>query len=80
MALIDTANLINIITETRVVPEFLFENCQAELIAAKVLEMLADPDAASVQRQICDRAIQMLGRGTKDGQLRAAKSVLKAIA
>ncbi len=79
LALIDTANLINIVTETRVIPEFLFENCRAELIAPAVLDLLRNPDARRQQVQACDATMELLGRGQADAGTRAAKSVLRAI-
>ncbi len=80
LALIDTANLINIVTDTRVIPEFLFEKCRADLIAPAVLELLRNPDARREQVQACDRTMELLGRGQADAGTRAAKSVLQAIA
>lgn len=80
LALIDTANLINIVTETRVIPEFLFENCRAELIAPAVLKLLRDPEARRQQVRACEATMELLGRGQADAGMRAAKSVLRAIA
>ncbi len=80
LALIDTANLINIVTDTRVIPEFLFEKCRADLIAPAVLELLRNPEARREQVQACDRTMELLGRGQADAGTRAAKSVLQAIA
>lgn len=80
LALIDTANLINIVTDTRSVPEFLFEKCRADRIAPAVLDLLRNPEARREQVQACDKTMDLLGRGQADAGTRAAKSVLRAIA
>lgn len=76
LAQIDTANLINIVTETRVIPEFLFENCTAEQIGPAVAKLLVDKDAHAQQQAACAQTIDALGRGGEDPGLRAAKSVM----
>jgi lipid-A-disaccharide synthase len=76
---IDTATLVNLVTETRAVPEFLFENCTAERITPAVRSLLADPAAAAGQRAAAARAMDLLGRGREPPGLRAARSVLAAI-
>lgn len=73
MAQIDTANLINIITGTRVIPEFLFENCRAEDIAPAVVNLLTGGEG---QRAAARTTMQALGSGGEDPGLRAARSVL----
>lgn len=80
MALIDTANLINIVTETRVIPEFLFEDCTAEKIGPVLANLLGDDAAKAAQRQACAQTIDALGRGGEDPGLRAAKSVMAFLA
>ncbi len=80
MALIDTANLINIVTDTRVIPEFLFENCTAEQIGPALANLLSDDAAQAAQRDACVQTIDALGRGGEDPGLRAAKSVMAFLA
>jgi lipid-A-disaccharide synthase len=80
MALIDTATLVNLVTDTRVVPEFLLGDCTPDKITPAVTRLLADPAAAAVQRDAGARAMQLLGRGGEPPGLRAARSVLAAIA
>ncbi|MCP5085494.1 MAG: lipid-A-disaccharide synthase [Rhodobacteraceae bacterium] len=79
MAQIDTANLVNIVTESRVIPEFLFEDCTAKLIIPELLELLKNPDSHDAQLQACKQTLLTLGLGDEDPGLRAAKSVLKFI-
>lgn len=76
MAQIDTANLINIVTQTRVIPEFLFENCTADQIGPALANLLTDEAAHAEQRAACAQTIDALGRGGEDPGLRAAKSVM----
>lgn len=74
MAQIDTANLVNIITDTRVIPEFLFEACTPDAITPAVLDVLAAPDA---QHAASAQAMDALGRGGEPPGQRAARSVLR---
>ena len=76
---IDTATLVNLVTGTRTIPEYLFENCTAERITPAVEVLLDDPAAAAAQRAAADSAMLLLGRGGEAPGLRAARSVLRAI-
>ncbi|MDK3020375.1 lipid-A-disaccharide synthase [Pseudodonghicola flavimaris] len=73
MALIDTANLVNLVSETRVVPECLGPDCRADLIAETVLRELAAPQA---QHQAMALTMERLGQGGEAPGLRAARAVL----
>lgn len=73
MAMIDTVTLVNLVSETRAVPEFIGENCRADLIAPALLALLDDP---SRQTQAMDLTMDRLGRGGEAPGLRAARSVL----
>lgn len=75
-ALIDTVTLVNLVSETRVVPEFIGERCRADLIAPAVLGLLADSGA---QDSAMAKTMQLLGQGGEAPGLRAAKSVLDFI-
>jgi len=79
LAKIDRANLINIITDSYVVPELLFEKCTAEAAAQSVLSILSDTETRQAQVLACTDAMQQLGEGAEDPGLRAAKSVLNVI-
>jgi lipid-A-disaccharide synthase len=79
MARVDTATLVNLVTGTRVVPEFFFENFAADRIAPAVARLLEDPAAAAEQRAAGARAMELLGRGGEPPGLRAARSVLSVI-
>ena len=80
MVRVDTATLVNLVTETRAVPEFLFDDCTAESHHAGGRDAaLRRPAAAAAQRAAGERAMQLLGRGGEPPGLRAARSVLAAI-
>ena len=76
LAKIDTANLINIITDTRKIPEHLFDNCTAENISKSLCNLLLN---GGKQDNVMAEAMDLLGFGNKDSHLWAAKSVLRAI-
>ena len=74
MLKIDTVTLVNLVSETRVVPEFIGEDCRAELIGPELLEALAHPEA---QMAAMERTMERLGRGGEAPGLRAARAVLE---
>jgi lipid-A-disaccharide synthase len=76
---IETATLVNLVTGTRAVPEFLFERCEPELIAPAVETLLREPAAATAQEAAGALAMTLLGRGGEPPGLRAARSVLGAL-
>lgn len=73
MLRIDTLTLVNLVSETRDIPEFNGERCRADLIAAGVLEMMDHPGA---QHDAMRLTMERLGRGGEDPGLRAARAVL----
>jgi len=73
MALIDTVTLVNLVSDTRVVPEFLGPDCMADKIAAGLAQVLDKPDA---QKVAMDLTMERLGRGGDAPGLRAARAVL----
>lgn len=74
--LIDTVTLVNLVSETRAVPEFIFEECQPKSIADALMALRADP---SFQTDAMDVTMQRLGEGGDPPGLRAAKAVLKRL-
>jgi len=79
MALTDTVTLVNLVSETRVVPDFLGKRCRPELIAPALLGLLGDGTARAAQRAAMAVTMQRLGHGGAAPGLRAARSVLAAI-
>ena len=75
-ALIDTVTLVNLVADSRVVPEFIGPRCRAELIAPAVLRLLADPSGQDAAMAL---TMQRLGQGGEPPGLRAAKSVMTAL-
>ncbi len=75
-ARVDTVTLVNLVSETRVVPEFIGARCQPDLIAPALEALLADP---SGQTQAMQVTMQRLGQGGDAPGLRAARSVLAAL-
>jgi len=73
MARIDTANLVNLVSDTRVVPECLGPDCRADLIAERLLRVMENPQA---QRQAMAETMARLGLGGEPPGLRAARAVL----
>ncbi len=73
---VDTVTLVNLVSETRTVPEFLAENCRPDLIRAGLLGVLADP---SGQRAAMEQTLLRLGEGGDAPGLRAAQSVLRVL-
>ena len=75
-AQVDTVTLVNLVSETRVVPEFIGARCRPDLIAPALEALLADP---SGQTQAMQVTMQRLGQGGDPPGLRAARSVLAAL-
>lgn len=76
MLLVDTVTLVNLVSDTRVVPEFIGAACQPGPIADAVLAVLADPQA---QQAAMTLTMERLGQGGESPGLRAAKAVLERL-
>ncbi|WP_299350428.1 lipid-A-disaccharide synthase [uncultured Shimia sp.] len=76
MALIDTVTLVNLVTDTRAVPEFLGPAFQPEAIAPALLEVLDNPGP---QRSAMALTMESLGKGQANPGLRAARAVLEGL-
>ena len=73
---VDTVTLVNLVSETRVVPEFLGRDCATNLIAPALLSTLADPSA---QKDAMALTMDRLGKSGEAPGLRAARSVLDVV-
>lgn len=73
MVKLDTVTLVNLVSETRAVPECLLDECQPENIATALRQVADAPDA---QREAMDVTMNRLGRGGEAPGLRAARAVL----
>lgn len=79
LAKIDRANLINIVTDSYVVPEFLFDKCTAGAAAKSLLTILNDKNIRDAQITALNDTMHQLGEDGDPPGMRAAKSVLDAI-
>ena len=77
LLLVDTVTLVNLVSESRVVPEFIGKACQPAPITEAVLAVLADPSGQSAAAAV---TMDRLGRGAEDPGVRAARAVLDAAA
>lgn len=75
----DTVTLVNLVSDTRVVPEFLGRQCQPGPMAHALLRLLDDPDAREEQLAAMELTMERLGRDGEPPGLRAARSVLAAV-
>jgi lipid-A-disaccharide synthase len=71
--LIDTVTLVNIVSQTRSVPEFLAQNCTPKQIAEGLIAVWEDRAA---QMDALDLTMQRLGRDGDAPGLRAARAIL----
>lgn len=74
MLLVDTVTLVNLVSDSRVVPEFIGPRaCDPDAIAQSLLEVLAHPGA---QQEAMALTMARLGEGAEPPGLRAARAVL----
>ncbi|MEY8843392.1 lipid-A-disaccharide synthase, partial [Cribrihabitans sp. XS_ASV171] len=73
MVTVDTVTLVNLVSETRAVPECLGSDCTPETIAARLADVAASPGAQTDAMRL---TMQRLGRGGEAPGLRAARAVL----
>lgn len=73
---IDTVTLVNLVSETRSVPELLGQNCTPQKIASALRELVLHP---TTQEAAIKLTMQRLGRGQQPPGLRAADAVLSGL-
>lgn len=78
MVRVDTVTLVNLVSETRSVPEFIGRDCTPEKIAPALSGLLDQGPAA--QGEAMAMTMDRLGRGGEAPGVRAARSVLAALA
>ena len=76
MALIDTVTLVNLVSDTRVVPEFLGPDCTPQKIAGGLEHVFAHPEE---QKDAMALTMERLGKGGDAPALRAARAVLSRL-
>jgi len=80
VALVNSANLINLISGQVAVPELLQEFCTPAALMDALWPLLTDPAAAKAQRATFAEVMAILGRGGPAPEMRAAESVLAVLA
>lgn len=75
-ALIDTVTLVNIVSESRTVPEYLGPACRPGPISDALMRLIDDEDAREKQLAAMAATMERLGAGGEAPGLRAARSVL----
>jgi len=76
---VDTANLVNLVGGSRVVPELLQEACTPTRIAAAVAGLLDRPEERRLQRAAFGPVLDALGRDGPAPSVRAAEAVLRVL-
>jgi lipid-A-disaccharide synthase len=76
MMLVDTFTLVNLVSETRAVPEFIGKACTAQAIAQGIEDVIAAPQD---QRAAMTLTMERLGEGGEAPGLRAARAVLAGL-
>lgn len=75
----DTVTLVNLVSETRAVPEFLGNQCQPAELAEALQIALENSASRKAQFDAMDLTMERLGKGGEAPGLRAARSVLDAL-
>lgn len=75
----DTVTLVNLVSDSRAVPEFLGRACQPGPMAAALGRLLDDPGARQAQLDAMALTMARLGAGGTPPGLRAARSVMDAL-
>ncbi|WP_136635361.1 lipid-A-disaccharide synthase [Pseudooceanicola onchidii] len=76
MVVTDTVTLVNLVADSRTVPEYLGPDCRAELIAPAALKILTDPSAQDAAMAL---TMERLGEGGEPPGLRAARAVVERL-
>lgn len=79
MARIDTVTLVNLVTGSRAIPEFLGPDCTPAAIATALGQLFDDPAARTVQQAAMADTMRALGQGDAPPGLRAARAVLAGL-
>ncbi len=79
MVRVSSATLVNLLTKTTAVPEFLLEECKADKIYESVKELLESQQASEAQLLVSAQAMRLLGKDSVNEGNRPALSVLNFI-
>lgn len=76
MMIVDTVTLVNLVSDTRVIPEFIGKDCEPSAIASALTAVFSDPKA---QADAMALTMTRLGRGGEQPGVRAARAVLDGL-
>ncbi len=76
MLRVDSVSLVNLVSQTRAVPECIGKECNAQNIASKLLKLMEDTGG---QPEAMAKTMRLLGQGGEDPGLRAAKALLAGL-
>ncbi|WP_319826588.1 lipid-A-disaccharide synthase [Thalassovita sp.] len=76
MLKVDTVTLVNLVSDTRAIPEFIGSDCKPDRIAAAMLQVMENPGD---QRAAMRLTMKRLGKGGAAPGLRAARAVLRGV-
>ncbi len=76
MVRLDTVTLVNLVSETRAVPECIGARCTPDVISRTLRALMQDPAAQAAQRAAMRETLIRLGQGQEVPGLRAARSLL----
>ena len=76
MLKIDTVTLVSLVSDTRIIPEFIGKNCDSAKIAPAIEAVLAHPEA---QRAAMAVTMERLGKGGEAPGVRAARAVMRGL-
>ncbi|WP_245190989.1 lipid-A-disaccharide synthase [Jannaschia formosa] len=79
MLKVDTVTLVNLVTRSKAVPEFLGDACRPGPIGRALADLLRVPSQRARQAEALERTMDALGRGGEPPGLRAARSVLRRL-
>ncbi len=79
MLKIDTVTLVNLISDTRHIPEFLGKAFETAPVLATLERLVSDQTARNDQIQAAEVSMARLGAGDRDPKTRAAEAVLRVL-
>jgi len=75
----DTVTLVNLVSGSRAIPEFLGPACKPAAIAGALNDLIDDPGQMAAQRQAMADTMRALGQDAEPPGLRAARAVLDGL-
>lgn len=75
----DTVTLVNLVSESRAIPEFLGRKCQPAPMSRALYDLMESREAQDAQHDAMRLTMERLGRGGEAPGLRAARSVMAVL-